>query len=50
MRLQGMNVQPHDLDVIVQLKDLGKLRAEQFAFYPLLYVPTTERRRAQCGG
>jgi hypothetical protein len=28
---------------------LGKLRAEQFFFYPLLYALTTEGRRAQRG-
>lgn len=32
MLLQGMNVQPHDLDVVVQLKDLKKTR-EIFSEY-----------------
>jgi hypothetical protein len=36
-----------DLKITSGIK--GKLRAEQFSFYPLLCVPTTERRRAQRG-
>ncbi len=32
MQLQGMDVQPHDLDVVVQLKDLEKTR-EIFSDY-----------------
>lgn len=32
MQLQGMNVQPRDLDVIIQLKDLEKMR-EIFSEY-----------------
>lgn len=32
MQLQGMDVQPHDLDVVVQLKDLEKMR-EIFSGY-----------------
>ena len=30
-------------------QNLGKWRAEPFSVYPLLYAPTTERRRAQRG-
>jgi len=32
MQLQGMNVNPHDLDIVVQLKDLEKIR-EIFSDY-----------------
>lgn len=32
MQLQGMNVQPHDLDIVVQLKELEKTR-EMFSEY-----------------
>lgn len=32
MQLQGMNVQPHDLDIVVQLKDLEKTQ-EIFSEY-----------------
>ena len=32
MQLQGMNVNPHDLDIVVQLKDLDKIR-EIFSEY-----------------
>ncbi len=32
MAIQGMNVQPHDLDLVVQLKDLNKMR-EIFSEY-----------------
>jgi len=31
------------------IRDKRKIAAEQFSFYPLLYAPTTERRRAQRG-
>lgn len=37
MQLQGMNVQPHDLDVVVQLKDLEKMR-EIFSDYTVSAV------------
>jgi len=30
-------------------KNLGEARAEGWTVYPLLYAPTTERRRAQRG-